>query len=232
MAKLGYDLIAIEYYDEGHVTSRNFDQITINALSGQQVSFGDGLVLECGAGRGRAIEFLQLDKSQIVQLDASSAMLALENREPCLLQINADACSIPMPSEQFVGVVGFLVDPFLGLDFLSEAYRMLIQDGELLLTAPAEEWGRGLRDKLGIDLMTTRFKILGTEDIVVLPSILHSRGKIEKMLEHVGFKNIIIKSHCVPDGIVNISPDITCVLDELCISKDNLPIIYTIRATK
>jgi SAM-dependent methyltransferase len=232
MAKSGYDLIAREYYDEGHVTCRNFDLITKFALSTEQVDFVDGLVLECGAGRGRATEYLQLDKSQIIQLDASSKMLALEEREECLIQLNADACSIPMPPQQFAGVVGFLVDPFLGLDFLSEAYRMLSDGGKLLLTSPTEEWGRALRKKLKLDDMTTRFRILGTEDTIILPSILHSKVKIEKMLKHVGFNNVLVEGHCLSENVENISPDITSVLTELNIVKNELPIIYTIKATR
>jgi ubiquinone/menaquinone biosynthesis C-methylase UbiE len=232
MAKSGYDLIAREYYDAGHVTSRNFDEITKDALSQEKVIFVDGLVLECGAGKGRATEYLKLNSNQIVQLDASLKMLELEEREQCLIQLNADACRIPMPSQQFVGVVGFLVDPFLGLDFLSEAYRMLKDGGKLLLTSPSEEWGSALRKKLNLDEMTTRFKILGTEDTVVLPSILHSKVKIEEMLKHVGFNNVLVKGHCLSENVKNTSPDITCVLNELNIDKNELPIIYTIRATR
>ena len=81
MPKSGYDEIATEYYDTRHVTSRNFDNTTRVALAENPIAVPDGLVLEIGSGRGRAIEFLHVDASCIVQLDNSEAMFALEGRE-------------------------------------------------------------------------------------------------------------------------------------------------------
>lgn len=232
MAKSGYDLIANEYYEDGHITSRNFDQITRKALESAKFEIGDGLVLECGAGRGRAGEYLQLKSSQIIQLDASAEMLALKDRENCLVKVHADACSMPLAAEQFQGVVGFLADPFLGLEFLSEAYRVLVNGGELLLTTPTEKWGEQLRNELGIDPMSTRFKILGTDEIVILPSNLHSKERLKQMLHHIGFTEINVESHYLSDDIERISGDISSVLEKLGLSTLDLPIIYSVRAKK
>lgn len=232
MAESGYDLIASEYYDNGHITSRNFDEITKKALISVRLNVGNGLVLECGAGRGRAAEYLNLPSKQIVQLDASAEMLNLKEREDCLLQVHADACSIPLSSEQFCGVVGFLVDPFLGLDFLKEAHRVLQSDGELLLTTPTNEWGEKLRKSLGIDTMTTRFKVLGSENTVVLPSNLHSKDRLVEMLNHIGFKEVKVVGHSLTGDMNPISPDITNVIDNLEDKHTELPIIYVIRARK
>ena len=80
MPKSGYDEIASEYYDSKHITSRNFDRATLAALAESPVPVPNGLVLEIGAGRGRATEFLRVDASRIVQLDNSDAMFALEGR--------------------------------------------------------------------------------------------------------------------------------------------------------
>jgi len=53
-------------------------------------------------------------------------MLALENREPSFLRVLADATSVPLFDTQFSGIVGFLIDPFIGLAFFSEAYRLVV----------------------------------------------------------------------------------------------------------
>ena len=196
MPQSGYDIIANEYYDVGHVTSRNFDHTTTAALTHDPFPCDAGLMLELGAGRGRATEFLGVDKTRLIQLDSSEAMFALPNREPCGLKILSDACRIPLVSQQFAFVVGFLVDPFMGLDCLGEAFRMLKDGGRLLLTAPTKRWGDALRSKLKIDPMTTRFKILGTEQTVELPSVLHTPDRIREMLETVSYTHLTLPTIC------------------------------------
>ncbi len=233
MPKSGYDAIASEYYDPGHVTSRNFDHTTREAL--REAPFAvppEGLVLEVGAGRGRANEFLGIAGDRIVHVDNSEAMLNMEHREACLLKVFADACDLPFSKGQFSAVVGFLADPFLGLDCLAQAYKVLVDGGALLLTTPTLRWGRTLRQELGLDVMTTRFKILGTEKIVSLPSLLHSAERLREMLEHTGFTGIEILDHCLPESENPISPDIerACALENVGIHE--LPIIHSIRAKK
>lgn len=232
MPKSGYDKIASEYYDSEHVTSRNFDNTTRAALVENPFIVPDGLVLEIGAGRGRATEFLRIDASRIVQLDNSEAMFALEERETSLLKLHADACSIPLVSQQFGTVVGFLVDTFMGLDCLAEVYRMLVDGGRLLLTVPTRQWGSVLREQLRIDVMTTRFKMLGTEKTVIMPSLLHSKEQIQKMLMLSGFSEIEIYDHCLPKSKDPISPDISSVCEALHLDSFQLPVIYTIRAQR
>jgi ubiquinone/menaquinone biosynthesis C-methylase UbiE len=196
----GYDQIASEYYDGRHITSRNFDRATQTALANQEFTAPEGLVLEIGAGRGRSTEFLHLPSSRIVQLDNSEKMLILNPREPCLVRVHADACRIPLVSHQFAAVTGFLVDPFLGLDSLAEAYRMLVDGGRLLLTTPTKVWGEPLRKRLKIDVMTTRFKLVAREGIIILPSILHSSERINEMLHLIGFRSIRVTAHPLPEG--------------------------------
>src|SRR4051812_25894381 len=113
MPKSSYDSIAREYYSDGHVTSRNFDSTTHSALKEMPFAFPThGLVLDLGAGRGRVKEYLGVPPSRTVQLDNSDSMLGLPEREDCLLKVLADACSIPLASQQFSTVTGFLIDPF------------------------------------------------------------------------------------------------------------------------
>ncbi len=234
MAKSEYDKIAEEYYEDGHVTSRNFDAATRETLADIQfqppLEAGD-LVLEIGAGRGRAHEFLGVDSKCIVQLDNSRPMFDLPQRESCLLKVLADACDIPLESQQFKCVLGFLVDPFLGLQCLQEVRRMLKNGGQILLTVPTKEWGDDLRARLGIDPMMTRFKKIGKEEFILLPSLLHSKEKLYDMLAHIGFQNINIQDHYLPQGENPISDDIESVAKSKDIDKHSLPIIHTIRAT-
>lgn len=235
MAQSGYDVIADEYYDAGHVTSRNFDITTATALRASPASFArEGLILELGAGRGRATEFLGVSADRIVQLDNSDAMLSLAPREQCLLRIWADACKIPLASQQFVAVVGFLVDPFLGLRCFAEAHRMLRPGGSLLLTTPTMEWGAALRSRLGIDTMTTRFRVLRAdgEKTVVLPSLLHSKQQLEGILTRSGFSDIVITDHCLPPNTAPVSPDIQSACEATKKTTTTLPIVHVIRAKR
>ena len=205
---LGYDTLAREYYDPYHKTCRNFDFTTTKAIERNPVPIpDDGLVLEVGCGRGRCFEFLVIESKRVVQLDYSSEMLSIEDREPSLLRIQSDATSIPIFKEQFSAVIGFLVDPFLGLNFLNEAFRLLTPGGVLFFTTPTEEWGKPLRNTLEIEASFSRF-ITKNGDTVIVASTLISDEKLNQMLQHIGFTNINITSHCLPKEAGPISSDI------------------------
>lgn len=232
MPNSNYNKIANEYYDLGHTTCRNFDNTTMAALRNNPILCSSGMMLEVGAGRGRAIEYLGANHSQIVQLDSSKAMFELEGREPCSLKVLADACDIPLVSGQFKYVVGFLVDPFMGLDFLGEAFRMLEKGGQLIFTVPTKTWGNALRSKLQIDKRTTRFNVLTSEEIVMLPSILNSEEKINEMLTISGFREICINAYSLAGNNEFVSPDIKLAAEELNIDTGELKIINIVTAIK
>ena len=132
---------------------------------------GKGLILEVGCGRGRCNEFLSISADRIVQLDSSCKMLALKDRESCLLQVYADATSVPLFDEQFTAVVGFLIDPFIGLGFFTEALRLLVPNGLLLATTPAAEWGLSLRGNKEPEVSSARFltKSLSEKSLCRIP---------------------------------------------------------------
>lgn len=205
-----YDKIAGEYYDETHITSRNFDESTKNGVKGiEYILSREGLVLEVGAGKGRTNEYLSIEPKRIIQLDSSKTMLELNPREDSLMRINADATEMPFMDNTFSIVTSFLCDPFLGLDFLSEAFRVLKKDGILVFTTPSYSWGKALRDKIGIEINETRF-ITKENDVIKVPSILIKTSQIFEMMTHVGFLegSITLKDLFLPENIENISKDI------------------------
>jgi SAM-dependent methyltransferase len=190
------------------------------------------MVLELGAGKGRAKEYLNVPSTELVQLDSSDEMFALKDREECVLKIVADACNIPLAPSQFSLVVGFLADPFFGLDCLNESYRMLCRGGSVFFTLPAYAWATRLRELINVDVMTTRFKKLKTDEVVVLPSLVHNPDKIREMLLLSSFKNIEVHEHTLPKGHQPVSQDIVTPAEAMGIDVYELPVITTVRADR
>jgi SAM-dependent methyltransferase len=233
MEKTGYDLLAPEYYDGFHKTCRNFDVATEAALAQDPIEIPDqGMILEVGCGRGRSNEFLGLPANRIVQLDASREMLALEDREPSSLRVLADATSVPLFDKQFSGIVGFLIDPFIGLAFFSETYRLLVPGGRLVVTTPAAEWALSLRGHDEPGASSARFITKDRRSVVVVPSTVMSSTRIAEMLAFYGFESITITEHCLPEGADPISPDIQIVAEKQAIEVHEVPILYVISANR
>jgi SAM-dependent methyltransferase len=225
-----YDALAAEYYDQSHVTSRNFDATTKVAATDWRKRLPDDLVLEPGAGRGRVGEFLGAPPERVVQLDSSAEMLALSDREPALLHVLHDAEELPFPDAEFRCVAAFLCDGFLGLNFLGEAKRVLKPGGVLFGTTPSYEWGSALRELLDIDIMTTRF-VLKAGGSTTVPSFLYPRAQLEDMLARVGFvADVDLREHSLPTDTADVSDDITQVAERLAVDVAELPILYSFRA--
>src|SRR6266498_225552 len=147
------------------------------------------------------------------------------------LRVHADAASVPLFDEQFAVVVGFLIDPFIGLNFFSEAYRLLRSRGLFLATTPTAEWGVSLRNELKIETSSARFLTKGGATIAV-PSTLIPPNQIEEMLDHSGFHEILVTPHCLPKNTSPVSPDIQQVAEKKKIGIHELPIIHLITANK
>ena len=109
---------------------------------------------------------------------------------------------------------------------------MLRPGGVILLTTPTHEWGAVLRERLGLDLMTTRFRILRSksESTITLPSLLHPREKLREMLERAGFIDIEIEDRSLPADTNPVSQDISSVCDSKKVALERLPVIHVIRA--
>ncbi len=228
----GYDALACEYYDSFHKTCRNFDETTVNVLTDRPVMIpAEGHILDVGCGRGRCIEFLGVDAQRIVQLDSSRKMLELQDREPCCVRIHADATDMPLLDDQFIAVVGFLIDAFIGLNFFNEAFQLLRRGGVFFASTPTSEWGLPLRKGLTMEASSARFLTKQTQTVIV-PSTLIRAEKLDEMLTHTGFQDIQVTSHCLPRTANQISPDIQCVAEEREIEVYELPIIHLISAKK
>jgi SAM-dependent methyltransferase len=226
-----YDLLADEYYDAAHKTCRNFDQTSFAMFSRKPPEIPkSGLVLDVGCGRGRCTEFLGITQHRIVQLDSSERMLNLREREECLLKVHADAAEIPLASTQFSAVIGFLADPYMGLSFFSEAFRLL-REGVLLLTAPSCEWGISLRGSSEPARSEARF-VNRERRTLSVPSILMSEAEIKSKLEYCGFIDVSITKHTLPASAAPVSPDIERAANARGVDVHEIPILYVITAKR
>ena len=230
-SKAAYDILAKEYYDPRHKTTRNFDSAAKDALGSLGLQIPRGLVLEVGSGRGRCGEYLGIEPARVVQLDNSAVMLSLEPRETALVRILHDAEELPFPDGEFACVTAFLCDPFLGLNFLAEARRVLSDGGILIGTTPSEQWGRPLRGALGIDLMETRFVLVGGQ-VATLPSAIYSNSQLFEMLVTAGFleSSIHIGTHTLPAGTEPVSDDILKPAETMGLSPYSLGILCSFMA--
>ena len=228
MNRTAYEALASEYYDNSHTTSRNFDAATQEALRSLRLTMPGGVIVDVGCGRGRCSEFLHVPPDRVVQLDNSAAMLEVAPREPAILKVLHDAEELPFPDREFAAVAAFLCDPYLGLNFLSEARRILRADGLLLGTTPSYEWGVALRTELEIDLMTTRF-VLRDGTSLLAPSALYRVEQLSEMLRQVGFRSskIDIRTHTLPHSVTPVSPDIELPARVLGLSPYQVPILCT-----
>lgn len=228
-----YDALAGEYYADDHLTSRNFDTTTkeaLRALSALDHIPSEGLILEAGCGRGRSEEFLGVKpERRVVQLDHSAAMLSLPEREAALLRVMHNAEEMPFPDKEFIAVTAFLCDPFLGLDFLNESRRVLKDGGVFIGTTPSYLWGRALREALGIDVMETRFQLHGGGELMA-PSALYPPDQLREMLLRVGFATQAVATHKLPIGTTSVSPDIVRSAEIQSVDTFNLEIMCTMIA--
>jgi SAM-dependent methyltransferase len=231
-----YDEIADEYYDDRHVTSRNFDKtaaVELAELSTRSLIASQGLVLDVGAGRGRTNEFLGIHPERVIQLDTSVKMLEVEPREACLARIWHRAEILPFLDKSFCCVTAFLCDPFIDRDFVGEAFRVLEHGGFLIGTLPSYEWGVALRPGLHINMASTRF-INRQGHSVLLRSKLFTVEQLTDLLTHAGFPKhaISISARCLPKEVGTISNDIVVPAATLGKAPHELPILYTFIARR
>jgi SAM-dependent methyltransferase len=230
-AKLAYDILAPEYYSDTHVTSRNFDAATREALSVRPYLDLSSLVIEFGAGRGRAGEYLGIDPSLVIQTDISEAMLQIQPRELCLLRVICDARQTPFLDQTFSTALALLFDHYNEQAFFKELYRVLQPGGTFIGTLPSYAWGTALRRSLGIPVNETRFINLNGE-VVMAPSILSSDEEIDLRLRKAGFAEVYVRDLCLPENVGSVSPDIVRAAQSAGVGVDRLPILQVVEGRK
>ncbi len=231
-----YDSIADEYYDRRHITSRNFDQATEYFWSGRPTVIpSSGLMIEIGAGKGRAQEYLHVKPNTLIQTDLSNRMLRIRPRESSLGIVQCNALALPFARRSIVAAFAFLFDPYNCQAFYGELGEILSDGGLFIGTLPDFHWGLQLRKARSIPNSKTRFRKFMSERVeehVVLDSFLAENQQITDWLAKEGFAQVIILPGYLPPYVSDISPDIDRPAKDLGISPYEMPIITIIQARK
>ena len=227
-----YDEIASEYYSERHITSRNFDAATCSGrLLFQKYLPSSGLVLDLGAGKGRAEEYLGISPNRIIEIDLSAGMLHLNPRGKSRDRIQSDALRLPFASSSFALVAAFLFDPYNKTKLYREVSRVLIPGGVFIGTIPKYEWGKTLRRIRGYQFKAVRF-VKNTGGYALLSSFLMRDSTLHRELKEANMRAMNMDNLCLPASIEKISPDILAPADKLHLDRKDLPIIKLIIAKR
>ncbi len=236
MERHNYEIIADEYYDNSHVTSRNFDIATYQFCKKREfVLPKEGLAVELGAGKGNANRYTKIEYRRIVQTDISISMLLLKPREECLLALKCDALKTPFMNNSFSIATAFLYDPYNKPLLYKEIYRILKRNGIFIGTLPHFTWGKTLRKCLGVKQNTTIFKRYRSESeevTVELDSFLMDDDSLIKFINRSGLEIIELHDVYLPNKVRNISSHINIPAEALNLSPYSIPIVKFIMARK
>ena len=90
--------------------------------------------LDVGCGTGQSTVALKEIATEIVGVDVSSAMLSMSKPEPRIDYVQASAEALPFPAASFNLITTALAFHWFDHDrFLSEAHRVLVDDGWLMI---------------------------------------------------------------------------------------------------
>lgn len=227
-----YDYIASEYYDNRHITSRNFEKATLSFFKTWRNPIpSEGLVLDLGCGCGRANYYCGIVSDRIVQCDISIQMLNLTPRENSRDRIQCDATSLDFPKATFVSVVAFLFDTFNKSVVYREISRVLSKRGIFIGSLPHHIWGTSVRTIRGYDKDKARFF---TKDGTIFDadSYLMDDKQIALSLRRANLDQLESFDLCLPHNEKSISPDILDSAQALKVSPYELPIVKLIVARK
>lgn len=232
MKSSSYDLIANEYYDKHHITSRNFDEATSAFCNNYNLRIpSSGLMLEIGCGRGTTSKYCGISYTRIVQTDISARMLVLTPREKCLFKFKSNALMLPFLDSEFSGVTAFLYDPYNKAVLYKEIQRILKPGGVFIGTLPHYTWGMNLRKIQGCDINISRF--VTKEGIIIeLDSFLMDDKEIENHVRKARLNVTEMHDLYLPRNIKKVSKDISIPASSIGLSVYSLPIVKLVIAKK
>lgn len=227
-----YELIANEYYDTRHITSRNFDEATLAFCNNSNIQVPSrGLVLELGCGKGCTKKYCNVASSRIVQTDISKAMLSITPREDCLLRLRCNALQLPFLHPQFCAVTAFLYDPYNTLELYTQIYNVLLDGGVFIGTLPHFKWGKTLRDLLGHRENKSQF-LTKENKIIEFDSFLMDDSDIESALKKSGLTLVQMNDLYLPRRVEKVSEHVSIPANAVSVSVYDLPIVKFIMARK
>ncbi len=237
MSSSGYEILASEYYDHAHITSRNFDSATANFC--KEFAFPlipKGVIVELGAGRGRTREYCRIPESRIIQTDLSYGMLQLNSRENSIARVQCSALELPFKHSSMSAITAFLYDPYNRPKLYSEMHRVMKTEGIFIGTLPHHVWGESLRNLKGIDANKARIIRFTTDskEFVEMDSYLMNENEIADSFHSAGFGKIEFQDLFLPREIKcsDISPHIAEAASSQEISPYELPIVTFILGWK
>jgi SAM-dependent methyltransferase len=235
LVKNGYNMISSEYYDEKHITSRNFDYATDaffreNLLKFKKYLQTNRLCLEVGAGRGNTERYLRIGYDKIILSDINQRMLSHAPDE-YLLKVITNAKETPFFSGSFQLITAFLFDPFNTIEFYKEISRILKPGGFFIGTLPHCKWGRTLRSEINIDIDKTQF-ILKDGTVLQTDSFL---SDFDELKQYHRKNNLEVVEYCdifLPPNTEKISDHILIPAKKLSLTPFQLPLIQFIISKK
>jgi SAM-dependent methyltransferase len=203
-----YEPLAAEYYDERHITSRNFDEATTFFFRAHPLNLPKGKVLELGAGRGSCLKYLNAAPQHVFQSDISLSMLKITPREPAHARIQADALALPIRSECIAVAAAFLCDPYNRPGFYREIWRILLPGALFISTIPHPIWGSSVRMLRNYSKDQAQFL---TRDGLALrrDSFLYSDTETQELLQGAGLERLGHHDLTLPSYVRHVSKDIS-----------------------
>jgi len=190
-----YDLLADEYYDTDHLTTRNFDDSTARYLARVRLmtsKYLKGTVVDVGSGRGQLAHYFPGHTSAYrYEVDLSRKMLDLPRQSAIDGRIHASAFEVPLRDSIADLVTAFLFDPFNVAPIEKEMRRITRPDGLFIGTLPSIEWALPVRTAAGLAIDRTQF-CLRDGTVVEAPSFVSSHSELRDRFATVGFSDVAV----------------------------------------
>jgi SAM-dependent methyltransferase len=233
-ARDAYERLAGEYYDPRHITSRNFEAATRQALAHiAPPTLRGSTFLEVGAGRGaKSLGYVDLAHSTLVSTDLSHAMLRRQSDQgPSQLRVVCCAWRLPFCAATFDGVFAFLADPYNVPEFYREVRRVLKPRGTFIFTLPSLTWGNALRPAERIPRDETVF-VDNDGALVPAPSLLISEDELRDRMSAAGFVIHGMATGTLPHNVPpeSISPHVMIAARNLALPPQEVPLVNVVYA--